>query len=201
MPYSAESVRPFRNSGIAQIPTGIGGVIATNNPKNIIPLLSAFPPMSYFRKFNGAPRPRRNQLQCHLNAMYCIASSAGGGDPRFPRMLWRAYSSWAMCVHDGSAPRGPCASAAMSYAADLEHCPISRTDLLRRRCIHWVADMVWKRTRRGPIVSSTSAPPRIMRLRVVGPQCPILGLAYPPVRYRARVPPGPWRVGLSQQTS
>ena len=57
-------------------------------------------------------------------------------------MAWRAYSSWAMCVHDGSDPRGECASAAMPYAADLDRFPISRANLFHRRCSLWAPDMV-----------------------------------------------------------
>ena len=157
--------------------------------------------MFYLREFIVAPPPRRNQLQCHLNVLYCSTISAGG--PRFPRMVRRAYSSWAMCVHDGSAPRGACASADRSYAADLNRCHISRADLLHRRCILWVADVVWMRTRRGPSVSATSAFPRSMRLRVVGPQFPILGLGNPLdiiVRARPARPMARWVIATNTHT-
>ena len=85
-------------------------------------------------------------------------------------MVWRSYSSCAMCVHDGSVPRGACACAAMSYAAELNRRPISRGDLLHRRCIIGGANVVWTRTRRGSSVSARCAFPRSMRLRVVGNQ-------------------------------
>ena len=113
-----------------------------------------------------------------LNVIYCSAISAGA--PMIPRMVWGAYSSRAMCVHDESGrPRSMCLCGQAIrrgvgpppyFSARLITSAMYPLGRERGR----VADQAYPRR---------SRPPRSTRLRVVVPQCHIMGLPYPPCAF------------------
>ena len=117
-------------------------------------------------------------------------------------LFWRRRQGF--CVWSGALTRrGPCVSTMGEIPAG--HVPL-RPGHTPRICAaylllgptYFLGDVSfgyreWSCTGapRGSSVSATSAPPRSMRLRVVGPQFTIPGLAYPHGDYRARAPHSP----------